>query len=156
MTWVEHGYPTRWRWRRHSCGHTHTHWGHVDRAWSWHRRESGRWRRWRGQSTSELPLVGASKPLYGGCSAISNRGRPRSKRERIVLSGLRSQESFGGRAMALTLSIFLECILNGDGLVHEELSIHRFNGCVSGFEICVRHKSVTLGLACLWISRDLI
>src|SRR6266702_1073289 len=58
--------------------------------------------------------------------------------------------------MTLTLSILLERVLNGDGLIHQELSIHRFDGCVSGFKICVRHKSVTLGLACLWITRDLI
>ena len=160
MTWVKHGYPTRWRRGRHSCGHTHTHWRHVNRAWSWslhlHRGESGRRGWWRSQSASELPLVRASKTLYGGRRAVSNWGRPRGKRKRIVLSGLRSQEPFGSRAMALTLSIFLERILNGDGLVHEELSIHRFDGRVSRFEIRVRHKSVTLGLACLWITRNLI
>jgi hypothetical protein len=78
------------------------------------------------------------------------------KWECIVLPGLGSQESFGGRAVTLTLSIFFESKLDRYRLVHEELPVHGLNSRICGFEVRVGHKSVTLRQTCLRIARDLI
>jgi hypothetical protein len=151
---VEHGHPTRRRGLCHARWHTHTYGRHWDtnrhRPWSLHLRlhghcrKSSRWGRRRGQSTSELALVRARKARHGLRSAVSRCGRTRCKWERVVLPGLRRQQSFGGCAVTLALSVLFERVLDRDGLVHEELPIHRLDGRVGGFEVRVGHEPVTL------------
>jgi hypothetical protein len=161
---IEHGHPTRWRW--HARGHSNAHGGHWDPDWrgprGLHRRLHGhgcesRRRRGRcGQCTSELALVRAREARHGLYGAISRRGRAGGQRERVVLSGLRCQQSFCGCAVALALAVLFEGILDRDGLVHEELPVHGLDGRVGGFKVRVGHETITLRLACLRIARNLI
>lgn len=78
------------------------------------------------------------------------------KWECIVLPGLGSEESFGGRAVTLALAIFFESELDRYRLVHEELPVHGLDGRVGGFKVRVGHETITLRLACLRIARNLI
>lgn len=45
--------------------------------------------------------------------------------------------------MSFALTILLEGILDGDGLIHEELAVHRFNGGVRRLEVGVGNEAVT-------------
>jgi hypothetical protein len=163
---VEYRHPAGWCWRRHPRGHTHTHGWHGDCAWNgrWglhlrlHRpgRESRRWGRCGCQCASKLSLVGAREAtrdrLY---TTINHRGRAWGQRKRVVLSGLRCQEPFRSSSVTLTLPVLFEGILHRDRLVHEELPVHGFNSRVRGFEVSIRHESVTLRLPCLRIACNL-
>ena len=138
---VEHGHPTRWLWLWHARRHSHAHgvhWnadGHL--SWGLHlglHRHGGEswWRgRCRGQRTSELPLVRARESGHGLDGAVRCRGWTRGQWKRIVLSSLRRQQSFGGRAVTLALSVLFEGVLDCDGLVHEELPVHGLDGRIS-------------------------
>ena len=64
----------------------------------------------------------------------------------IVFLGLGSQHSLGLVSVTLALAVLLECKLNGDGLVHEVLTVHGFNGLVGGFEGIIRDETVAFGL----------
>jgi hypothetical protein len=55
---------------------------------------------------------------------------------------LRSEEAFGCSPVAFALAVLFECVLDGDGFVHEELAVHGFDGCVGGFEIGVGYEAV--------------
>ena len=165
LSWIEHGHPTGWRWLWHARGHTHPHGGHwnADRHGSWwlhlglhgHGRETRGRGRWRGQCTSKLALVRAREAGYGLHSAVSCRGWTWCQWKRIVLSGLRCQQSFGGRAVTLALSVLFEGVLDCDGLVHEELPVHGLDGRISRFKVGVGHESVALRLSRLCVARDL-
>jgi hypothetical protein len=44
--------------------------------------------------------------------------------------------------MAFTFAILFEGVLDGDGFIHEELSIHRFDCCIRRFEVGIGDKAV--------------
>lgn len=44
--------------------------------------------------------------------------------------------------MPFALPVLLECVLDCDGFVHEELAVHRFDSGVGGFEVGVGDKTV--------------
>jgi hypothetical protein len=101
-------------------------------------------------------LVRAREAGHGLHGAVCRRSWTRCQWKRIVLSGLRRQQSFGGRAVTLALSVLFEGVLDRDGLVHEELTVHGLDGRISRFEVGVGDESVTLRLSRLRVARDLI
>ena len=143
--WVEDR-DARRRGRNHAHGHT-LHWWHPLHRW-WHRRHSlwdplgndcllrgkasGRGR-CGSECAGELSLVRALEARH-------RRARPegphrcwrrtRSDRERIVLSCLRSKQTFCRGTVTFAFAVLLEGVLDGNGLVHEELAIHGFNSRV--------------------------
>lgn len=155
---------TLWRWwwhPRHShTGHTsHSHrrhhlhtlrrWhpSHLHRHATRHNRllwREPRWRRWLGKSTGELTLIGALHSGHGWTGAESDGCGwwAGGNWESIVFASLSSEKTLGGSSMAFALAVLFESVLNGDSLVHEELAIHGFDGCIRRFEVCVRHKPI--------------
>lgn len=57
--------------------------------------------------------------------------------------------------MALAFSILLEGVLDGDGLVHEELAVHSFDCRVGRLEVGVGDEAVGFGLSSLGVARNL-
>jgi hypothetical protein len=65
------------------------------------------------------------------------------------------QQPLGLGSMSFTLSILLERILHGNGLIHEVLVVHRFNGGIRVIKVVVGDKAVALGFAGLWVPCNL-
>lgn len=131
-------------------------------------------RRARRKCTGKLPLIRSlirhARRRYrrrrhrrtrgGGWAKCSERVERRGRRaggdgQRVVLPRLRSEETLGRRAVALALPVFLERVLHGDGLVHEELAVHRLDSAVRRLEVGVGDKAVAFRLAGGRVARDL-
>ena len=118
-----HGHPHR-RWRRHT---SHTHRRHRSLLGCKPRR-----RRRRCQRPGKLPcLVRLWVPRHPSrCTTKAHRcrGRPGRHGECIVLARLSGEETFRCSTVSFALAILFEGVLDGDGLVHEELAVHGFDG----------------------------
>lgn len=105
------------------------------------RGESGGWRGWCGsECAGELPLVRSLEARHGWTRPeCSHRRwwRTRRDRERVVLPGLGGEETLCRSTMPFAFAIFFEGVLDGNGLVHEELAIHGFDCRVRGLEVGV-------------------
>ena len=127
-------------------------WGRHPHPHRWHDllRGESRWRRGRRrrERACKLPLV---RPV----EAHGARRRARAHGERIVLARLRCQETLRARAVPLALAVLLECVLDGDGLVHEELAVHGLDRGVRGFEVGEGDEAVALGGAGAGVAGDL-
>lgn len=99
-----------------------------------------------GEYTSELALVGALEARHWRSGAEGDGGRrgPCGDGKRVVLAGLRSEEALCRRAVSFALAVLLECVLDCDGLVHQELAIHRLHRRVGRFKVCVGDETVAL------------
>jgi hypothetical protein len=127
--------PIDWRWHSHRRRHTHRRWHHTLR------RTKSR-RRWRGssQSTRKLPLVRSLELHRRSSRAKNSRWSwrwPCADRQRVILPRLSSEQPLSVCSVSFSLSVLFERVLDRDGLVHEELTVHGFDGRVRGLEICV-------------------
>ena len=123
--WRSTVHTDRWRLHSHGGRHTHVRWHHTLR-----RAESrGRWWRSR-QNTRKLPLIRSLVLHRRSSRAKQSRWSwrwPCANRQRVVLPCLSSEQSLGVGSVSFALSVFFERVLDRDGLVHEELAVHRFD-----------------------------
>lgn len=137
----EHGHvPLRLR-RRHPHRHPNrpTHHRHHRLL----RCEPRRWRRLR-QRACKLTLIRTLEARHGRPRTKCQRcrGWPRIDRQRVVLPGLGSEETFRRCTVSFALSVLFKRVLHRDGLVHQELTVHRFDGGIRGFKVGVRNEAV--------------
>lgn len=157
--WRRGWHPSKaWWWH---TWHAHAHWRRPTKARR--RRRLAHRRRWRARCkcTGELPLIRSlvrhARRRYrrrrhcrtrgGGWAKRSERVERRGRRarrdgQRVVLPRLRSEQTLGSRPVPLALPVFLERVLHGDGLVHQELAVHRLDRAVGGLEVGVGDKAV--------------
>jgi hypothetical protein len=43
---------------------------------------------------------------------------------------LSSEKSLGRSSVSFPLAVLFEGVLHGDGFIHEELTVHGFDGCI--------------------------
>lgn len=145
--WRRH--KTRWR----SIVHTHrlglnSHRRHAHSRWHQTLRRTESWGWWRrsSQGTRKLPLI-RSLEGHGRSGRAKNicwsRRRPSAYGQRVVLPCLSGEQPLCVGSVSFSLSIFLERVLDCDGLVHEELAVHGFDGRVRGFEIRVCDETIS-------------
>ena len=96
------------------------------------------------KGTSELTLIWTLETAWHGrCAESHGCGwRTGGDGEGVVFASLGGEETFGGCAVAFAFAVFLEGVLDGDGFVHEELTVHGFDGGVGGFEVGVGDEAV--------------
>jgi hypothetical protein len=152
-------------WRRHARGH---------HAWRHHARRRGChtghhlhrhglgceawwWRRWRSKDTSKLALIRPLETWHGRTRTKRDGrgGRTSGCREGVVLASLCSKQALRGCTVSFAFAVLFEGILYCNRLVHEKLTVHGLDCGVRRFEVGIGDEAVALGLAGLWVARDL-